>query len=53
VKRDEAILKTTETGRRIFQAVVVDAPDSPDDVLEKVVAEGQAAYRKANEISLF
>jgi hypothetical protein len=53
VRRDEAILKTTEAGRRIFQAVAVDAPESPDDVLEKVVAQGQAAYRRANEISLF
>ena len=42
VKRDEPILKTTETGRRIFRAVVTDAPLSPDGLLESVVSEAQA-----------
>lgn len=43
VKRDEPILKTTETGQRIFRAVVADAPLSPDDVLESVVRKAQAS----------
>lgn len=42
VKRDEEILKSTETGQRIFRAVVTDAPTSPDDVLESVVSAAQA-----------
>lgn len=41
VMRDEAILKTTEAGRRIFSAVVTDSPQSPDDVMESVVRDGQ------------
>ena len=47
VKRDEEILKTSEIGRQIFQAVAVDAPESPDDVLEKVVADGQARFQES------
>jgi len=42
-KRDEAVLKTTEAGRRIFEAVVIRAPLSPDEVLESVVREAQAS----------
>jgi DNA (cytosine-5)-methyltransferase 1 len=34
VRRDEALLKHTDAGRRIIQAVL-EAPDSPDDILRK------------------
>ncbi|WP_250442939.1 DNA (cytosine-5-)-methyltransferase [Actinotalea sp. C106] len=45
VRRDEAILKTTEVGRRIVQSVLIDAPKSPDDVLASVVAKAQTSGR--------
>jgi DNA (cytosine-5)-methyltransferase 1 len=34
VRRDEWLLKHTEAGRRIIHAVLVDAPPSPDGILE-------------------
>ncbi len=49
VKRDEEILKTTERGKAILKAVLTDAPESPDHLLEKVVARGQSRYEKSNE----
>ncbi|WP_273652946.1 DNA cytosine methyltransferase [Cellulomonas fimi] len=42
--RDEAILQTTRQGRELFQAIVEQAPSSPDERLEHVVAAGQRRY---------
>jgi len=41
VRRDEAILKRTPTGRRILQTIL-EAPTSPDEVLDDVVRASQA-----------
>ena len=45
VKRDESILKRTPAGQRIVQAVLEDAPLSPDEVLDDVVRASQVGQR--------
>lgn len=47
VERDVKILETTEPGRAILKAVRDDAPKSPDEVLEQVVARGQQRFADA------
>jgi DNA (cytosine-5)-methyltransferase 1 len=43
-ERDQAILRTTEKGGALLKALLDDAPKSPDDLLEAVVAEGQSRF---------
>ncbi|GAA1982204.1 hypothetical protein GCM10009718_19210 [Isoptericola halotolerans] len=45
-ERDKAILERSETGRALYRAIVTDAPKTPDDRLEMVVAAGQRRYRE-------
>jgi DNA (cytosine-5)-methyltransferase 1 len=45
VERDTAILRSTDRGQRIYDAMVTNAPKTPDDRLDLVVAEGQRRYR--------
>ncbi|QOR70767.1 DNA cytosine methyltransferase [Ruania alkalisoli] len=45
--RDAAILRTTDVGRVLLQALVDDAPKSPDDVLESAVVAGQRRFEES------
>ncbi|MFD1505740.1 DNA cytosine methyltransferase [Georgenia yuyongxinii] len=46
-ERDRAILQTTDKGRDLLKAILDDAPKSPDDRLERVVAEGQSRFAES------
>lgn len=48
-ERDRRILQVTEGGTRIYQALVTDAPKSPDDRLESVVARGRSRFAEARD----
>ncbi|WP_264028984.1 DNA cytosine methyltransferase [Cellulosimicrobium sp. SH8] len=45
--RDRAVLEASEKGRSLLKAILDDAPKSPDDRLEHVVAEGQSRYAES------
>ncbi|MGO1317376.1 MAG: DNA cytosine methyltransferase [Cellulomonadaceae bacterium] len=46
-ERDRLVLQTTEVGRTLLKAMVEEAPSSPDDLLEVVVAQGQSRFAAA------
>ncbi|QCB92189.1 DNA cytosine methyltransferase [Cellulomonas shaoxiangyii] len=46
-ERDAAILRSTERGHALLKALVDDAPKTPDDRLDAVVARGRARFADA------
>lgn len=44
VARDQKILESTTEGRALLAAILHDAPETPDDRLEAVVARGQSRF---------